>query len=114
VALGEWVTIRLPDQPPRRGQVIDAGTELTVIQVLEDTLGLSARASEVTLTGEIASATVGRELLGRAFTGVGVPIDGLPAPVGEARVPIWGSPINPVRGAGRLTSSKPASPPSMA
>jgi V/A-type H+-transporting ATPase subunit B len=41
--------------------------------------------------------TVGRELLGRALTGAGVPLDGLPPPVGEALAPIWGTPMNPVR-----------------
>jgi V/A-type H+-transporting ATPase subunit B len=41
--------------------------------------------------------TVGRELLGRAFNGVGTPVDGLPVPVGDAIAPIWGAPMNPVR-----------------
>ena len=71
VALGEWVEIRAPGQPPRRGQVIDAGREITVIQVLEDTVGLPPARSEVTLTGEVATAIVGRELLGRALNGIG-------------------------------------------
>ncbi|MDH4064201.1 MAG: V-type ATP synthase subunit B, partial [Acidobacteriota bacterium] len=50
-----------------------------------------------TLTGELATAVVGRDLLGRALDGVGAPRDGLPAPVGEARRPLWGAPINPTR-----------------
>ena len=78
VSFGEWVTLRSPGQPARRGQVIDAGDEVTVIQVLEDTLGLPPARTEITLTGDTAMVTVGRELLGRAFSGVGVPIDGLP------------------------------------
>ncbi len=39
-AQGEWVVIRTPGEPPRRGQVIDAGEEVTVVQVLEGTAGL--------------------------------------------------------------------------
>jgi V/A-type H+-transporting ATPase subunit B len=97
VALGEWVTLSLDGEPPRRGQVIEAGESLTVVQVLEETLGLAPAATAVTLSGEVASVVVGRELLGRAFNGVGAPVDGLPAPVGEALVPIWGAPMNPVR-----------------
>ena len=97
VALGEWVEIEAPGQAPWRGQVIDAGKELSVIQVLEDTVGLAPAAVTVTLTGAEASAVVGRELLGRAFNGVGRPLDGLPAPIGEATRPIWGAPLNPVR-----------------
>ena len=97
VALGEWVTLTLPGERPRRGQVIEAGESMTVVQVLEETLGLAPAATAVTLTGEVASAVVGRELLGRAFSGIGAPVDGLPPPVGEALVPIWGAPMNPAR-----------------
>jgi V/A-type H+-transporting ATPase subunit B len=96
-ALGEWVVIRSPEGPPRRGQVIDAGAGITVVQVLEDTIGLAPSLAEVTLTGEVASVLVGRELLGRAFNGTGLPLDGLPAPVGEAQRPIWSAPLNPAR-----------------
>lgn len=97
VALGEWVAIHTPGQPPRRGQVIDAGRDVSVIQVLEDTVGLGPAQVEITLTGEGATAVVGRELLGRAFNGMGNPIDGLPPPVGEATRQVWGAPLNPVR-----------------
>jgi V/A-type H+-transporting ATPase subunit B len=45
----------------------------------------------------VATTVVGRELLGRAFTGLGRPVDGLPAPVGEAVRAVAGAPINPVR-----------------
>ncbi len=97
VAIGEAVDISEPGQPPRRGQVIDAGRDVTVVQVLEDTLGLSPAHADVVLTGELAHAVVGRELLGRTLTGVGAPIDGLPAPIGDALRPIWGAPMNPSR-----------------
>jgi V/A-type H+-transporting ATPase subunit B len=97
VAMGEWVSIATPGQPPRRGQVIDAGEAVTVVQVLEETLGLAPSGAAVTLTGEVASVVVGRELLGRAFTGAGVPLDGLPPPVGEVLAPVGGAPMNPAR-----------------
>jgi len=97
VAQGEWVIIRAPGQPARRGQVIDAGEQVTVVQVLEETVGLPPARSEITLTGDVATAIVGRELLGRAFNGMGHPLDGLPAPVGEAVRPIWAAPLNPAR-----------------
>ncbi|MGE0353374.1 MAG: V-type ATP synthase subunit B [Gemmatimonadales bacterium] len=95
VALGEWVRLEGPGQPSRRGQVIEAGEALTVIQVLEETHGLAPGGTAITLSGRGAETVVGRELLGRAFTGVGTPIDDLPAPVGEAIRPIWGAPMNP-------------------
>jgi V/A-type H+-transporting ATPase subunit B len=97
VALAESVVIMTPGQPPRRGQVIDAGQDVAVIQVLEDTVGLAPARTEVTLTGAAAVAVVGRELLGRTLNGLGHPLDGLPPPVGEALRPLWGAPMNPVR-----------------
>jgi V/A-type H+-transporting ATPase subunit B len=77
--------------------VIDAGEEVTVVQVLEDTLGLAPAHARLTFTGETMTAVVGRELLGRVFNGVGSAIDGLPTPIGEAIRPIWGAPMNPTR-----------------
>jgi V/A-type H+-transporting ATPase subunit B len=97
VALGEWVTVQSPGQPDMRGQVIDAGREIAVVQVLEETLGLAPASARVTLTGQLASVVVGRDLLGRALSGVGDPRDGLPRPIGDARRPLWGAPINPTR-----------------
>ena len=58
VALGEWVTVQSPGQPDVRGQVIDAGDQVTVVQVLEDTLGLPPASVRITLTGDLARATV--------------------------------------------------------
>ncbi len=95
--LGEWVRIGGTGQDDRRGQVIDVGTEITVIQVFEDTLGLKPAEAAITLTGETATTVVGQDLLGRALSGTGEPLDGLPPSIGEARLPIWGAPINPVR-----------------
>lgn len=97
VALGEQVVIRQAGRPPLRGQVIDAGSDVTVVQVLDDTLGLAPARAEVTLTGRLPHAVVGRDLLGRALSGAGEPRDGLPAPIGEATVPPWGAPLNPVQ-----------------
>ena len=97
VALGEWVTVTTPGAPDRRGQVIDAGEAMTVVQVLDDTLGLAPGRAAVTLTGEVARAAVGPELVGRALSGVGRPLDGLPAPVGAALRPLNGAPMNPAR-----------------
>ncbi|HET9270612.1 MAG TPA: V-type ATP synthase subunit B [Vicinamibacterales bacterium] len=97
VALGEWVTVQSPDLPELRGQVIDAGAEVTVVQVLEETFGLSPASLRITVSGDLARVVVGRDLLGRALSGVGDPKDGLPRPIGEAHRPLWGAPINPTR-----------------
>lgn len=97
VALGERVVVRQEGQPDRRGQVIDAGEERTVIQLLDDPVGLAPHRVEVILTGEPVRTVVGRDLLGRAFSGHGAPVDGLPAPIGSTVRPVAGAPLNPVR-----------------
>ncbi len=95
VALGEWVRLEIPGQKRLQGQVIDAGERITIVQLLDESLGLAPARVRVTFTGEVAQATVGRELLGRAFNGLGAPIDGLPPPVGEARRSLAVAPLNP-------------------
>ena len=96
-ALDEWVEVVGPDGERVSGQVIEAGTEVTVVQMLEEKPGLAPGTADIELTGELPRAPVGRELLGRAFTGVGRPEDGLPDPVGAALRPLGGRPMNPVR-----------------
>ncbi len=94
--LGEWATIE-DASGERRGQVIEVSRDASVLQVFEDTVGFSPASARVTLTGEVSRATVGAELFGRVLSGAGQPLDGLPAPVGEALRPVWAAPINPVR-----------------
>lgn len=94
--LGERVRI-LGDGEELRGQVIDVGTEVTVVQVLEDTVGLAAGEARITLTGEQLRTRVGEQLLGRVLSGTGTPLDRLPPPIGEAPRSVWGAPMNPVR-----------------
>jgi V/A-type H+-transporting ATPase subunit B len=94
--LGEWVDLE-DGAITRRGQVIEVSRDRTVVQVFEDTVGLSPARSRVTLTGDAARATVGAELFGRVLNGAGMPLDGLPPPVGSARRPVWAAPMNPVR-----------------
>jgi len=96
-ALGEWVLLESTDGASRRGQVIEVARAETVIQVLEETIGLAPATTRITLTGDIARAEVGEGLLGRVLSGLGHPLDGLPAPLGSARRPIWAAPMNPVR-----------------
>ena len=97
VSLGEWVRIVTPGMPERRGQVIDAGEQTTLVHVLEETIGLAPSRSELVLTGDVASTVVGRDLLGRALSGIGAPLDDLPPPIGEAVRPIGGAAMNPAR-----------------
>jgi len=94
VALGEQVEIAL-DSRRWQAQVIDAGERHTVLQLLEEGLGLVPARARLDFRGDVARAVVGRELLGRVFSGLGAPLDGLPPPVGEALLTLGGAPLNP-------------------
>ena len=91
------MVVRLEGQPDRRGQVIDAGESRTVIQLLDEPVGLAPHRAEVILTGEPVRSVVGRDLLGRAFSGHGAPVDGLPPPIGSDIRAVGGAALNPVR-----------------
>jgi V/A-type H+-transporting ATPase subunit B len=97
VAAGEWVRIETPGQAERRGQVIEASDRATIVHVQQEMIGLAPATAEIVLTGEVARARVGRDLLGRRLTGGGAPADDLPSPIGEALRPITSSAINPAR-----------------
>jgi V/A-type H+-transporting ATPase subunit B len=94
VALGEQVELAV-DGRRWQAQVIDAGDRHTVLQLLEEGLGLIPERARLDFKGDVARAVVGRELLGRVFSGLGAPLDGLPPPVGEALRPLNGAPLNP-------------------
>jgi V/A-type H+-transporting ATPase subunit B len=80
----------------RGGQVIEVSDKYTVLQVFEETSGLNLDTTSVSLVEDVARLGVSREMVGRAFNGIGRPIDGLPPVVADQRLPINGAPINPV------------------
>jgi V/A-type H+-transporting ATPase subunit B len=80
----------------RGGQVIEVSDQYTVLQVFEETSGLNLERTSVSLVEDVARLGVSREMVGRAFNGIGKPIDGLPPVVADKRLPINGAPINPV------------------
>jgi V/A-type H+-transporting ATPase subunit B len=80
----------------RGGQVIEVSEEYAVIQVFEETSGLDLARTSVSLVERVARLGVSKDMLGRRFSGVGKPIDGLPAAAADKRLPIAGMPINPV------------------
>lgn len=79
-----------------RGQVIDASEEVGVIQVFEETIGLEAQSLTVSFAEEGINLGVSLALLGRIFTGLGKPRDGLPEIIPDVYLPVSGSPMNPV------------------
>src|SRR3989449_153407 len=80
----------------RGGQVIEVSEKNAVIQVFEETTGLDLAKTSISLREDVARLGVSREMIGRRFSGLGDPIDGLPPLIPEKRLAIIGAPINPV------------------
>ncbi len=92
----EIVEIELGDGTKRRGQVLMTSKGKALVQVFEGTEGIGIGRSKVRFMGRVMELPVSPDILGRIFSGSGIPIDGGPEIVPEARLDINGNPINPV------------------
>ncbi len=92
----EIVEIELQDGSRRRGQVLMTSRGRALVQVFEGTEGIGVGQSKVRFLGRVMELSVSPDILGRVFNGSGVPIDGGPGIVPDARLDVNGSPINPV------------------
>ncbi|WP_017872338.1 V-type ATP synthase subunit B [Candidatus Caldatribacterium saccharofermentans] len=92
----EIVEIELQDGTRRRGQVLMTSKGKALVQVFEGTEGIGIGQSKVRFLGRVMELPVSPDILGRIFSGSGVPIDGGPEIVPDARLDINGNPMNPV------------------
>lgn len=92
----EMVELTLDNGSRRLGRVIGIDGERVILQVFEGTDGIAMNAVNTRFTGGPIKISLSRELLGRAFDGVGRPIDGLGEIFPTERRDINGSAINPV------------------
>lgn len=95
VSYDELVEVELPSGEKRRGKVLEVNGDKAVIQMFEGTSGLDVPTTKVRFQGDVLKLPVSRDLLGRTFSGAGVPIDGQPAIIPEEERDINGAPINP-------------------
>jgi V/A-type H+-transporting ATPase subunit B len=79
----------------RLGIVLESSTSVVVAQVFEGTSGLTLPDTRVRFSGEPPAISVSREMLGRVFNGLGLPIDGGPPPRGDVELDVNGMAINP-------------------
>jgi len=96
VSMGEMVDVMLSSGEENRGQVLKITEDYAVIQVLEGTSGIDTSKTKVRLKGEAAKFGVSEDMMGRIFSGLGEPRDGIPNFIPEKRMDISGLPINPV------------------
>jgi len=96
VAYGETVNIKVDNDEIRKGKIIKIEGDKVVVQVFEGTSGISTVNTSVKFMGEPLTIPLSKDILGRAFNGVGEPIDSSYQVVSSYRQNINGRPINPV------------------
>jgi len=79
----------------RLGIVLESSSDVVVAQIFEGTAGLTLPDTRVRFRGEPLTLAVSREMLGRVFNGLGLPIDGGPSPRGDVERDVNGMAINP-------------------
>ena len=95
VTYDELCEIELVDGSKRLGKVLDARSDLAVVQMFEDAKGATTEGTKVRFLGRTFEIGVSEDILGRVFSGSGKPIDGGPEIVPEKKLEINGAPINP-------------------
>ncbi|MCL2860566.1 MAG: V-type ATP synthase subunit B [Oscillospiraceae bacterium] len=96
VAYNEVVDIVVDNNQKRRGQVIQIQNDIVFIQLFENTSGIAIDNSSVRFTGKPFEIALSKDILGREFNGIGVPIDGGGAIFNSKKYNVNGRPMNPV------------------
>ena len=101
VSYGEIVKIRTDNETTRTGQVVKINEDIIVVEVFEDTKGLSSENSEILFTEENFKLKLSNDMIGRTFNSLGNPIDVNTKTVLKSHIlpdvirDINGAPINP-------------------
>jgi len=102
VHYGEIVKIQSENMEERFGQVIKTNEEVIIIEVFEDTKGLSSENSKIFFTEDTFKVKISEnDMFGRTFDSFGRPIDIFSKKIlknqviGNLELDIYGSPINP-------------------
>jgi len=72
---GEIVKIKTTDGKIRTGQIVKMDEELIVIEVFEDTTGISSENAEITFTEDVFNVKISKDMFGQTFDSLGRPID---------------------------------------
>jgi V/A-type H+-transporting ATPase subunit B len=96
VGYNEAVEVEGSDGQVRLGRVATVDNDTIVVEVLDDTAGLSLSGTRVRFFGEPLKFNVGYGILDRIFNGVGHVIDGGPPVAAEQSLSIDGLPMKPV------------------
>ena len=91
--LGEII---LEDGQLRRCKVLEIDGENALVQLFESATGINPSSSKIRFLGRSMSLAVSKDMLGRIFNGLGLPIDDGPEIICKEKKDVNGLPINPV------------------
>ena len=72
---GEIVKIKTNDGITRTGQVIKMNEQAIVIEVFEETTGISSENAEIIFTEDTFQVKISKDMFGQTFNSLGKPID---------------------------------------
>ncbi|MHA1932094.1 MAG: V-type ATP synthase subunit B [Promethearchaeota archaeon] len=72
---GEIVKIKTDDNIIRTGQIVKMSEDLIIIEVFEDTTGISSENAEIIFTEDIFNVKISKDMFGQTFNSMGKPID---------------------------------------
>lgn len=96
IGFEEMVEIKLNNGETRHGRVVQIDGDLAAVLVFEGTQGLSLNNTTMKFIGHPMELGLSHEVMGRMFSGLGKPIDGLGPIYVEESFDINGLPLNPV------------------
>lgn len=96
VSFDELVDIEMHTGERRRGRVIEIEDGRAMVQLFEGSTGINLEATSVRFLGRPLELGVSEDMVGRAFNGLGEPIDDGPAIIPEEKRDVNGTAINPV------------------
>lgn len=92
----ELVDIKLQNGERRRGRVIEIDRDKAMVQLFEGSTGINLASTSVRFLGRPLELGVSGDMIGRAFDGLGNPIDGGPEIIPDEKRNVNGNPIDPV------------------
>ena len=96
VNFDELVDIEMQSGERRRGRVIEINKDRAMVQLFEGSTGINLKSTSVRFLGRPLELGVSEDMIGRAFNGLGEPIDNGPSIIPEEKRDVNGTAINPV------------------
>lgn len=96
VSFDELVDIEMQTGERRRGRVIEIEKDRAMVQLFEGSTGINLKSTSVRFLGRPLELGVSEDMIGRAFNGLGEPIDDGPSIIPEEKRDVNGTAINPV------------------